>query len=408
MRILLANDGFADAGGVQNYLDAVVGSLLARGHRVAVIHRDPIANGGDASVLAALPQFSVASAGVDAAIAAARAWQPDVCYSHNMNVLDVDRRLIAAMPVIKFMHGYFGTCVSGLKRHAWPTPRPCDRPFGPACAALFLPRRCGRASIRVLGAQYRWTAAQHDLLPSYRAIVVASDHMRREYVNNGVDAGRVHVVPLFPTCEPVAAPAAPTEEPSVAFLARMTPLKGGALLVRAVGIALAQLHTRITLTMVGDGPERPQCEAVARHHGVDCAFVGWQPGPERFDAVRRAHLVAVPSVWPEPFGLVGLEAAAFGVPAIAFDVGGIAQWLRPGVNGILVEADPPRAETFADALVSAFRDRAQLAAMRPKALAVAREMSLARHVDRVEQLLRECSSTAASDGVGREARWARG
>ena len=42
MRILLANDGFGDEGGVQRYLDAVVGGLLARGHQVAIVHRDPI------------------------------------------------------------------------------------------------------------------------------------------------------------------------------------------------------------------------------------------------------------------------------------------------------------------------------------------------------------------------------
>ena len=50
-----------------------------------------------------------------------------------------------------------------------------------------------------------------------------------------------------------------------------------------------------------------------------------------------AVLVAVPSLWPEPFGLVGLDAAALGRPAIAFDVGGIGEWLTDGVNGKLVE-----------------------------------------------------------------------
>ena len=41
MRILVANDGFGDAGGVQRYLDACIRGLVARGHTVAMLHRDP-------------------------------------------------------------------------------------------------------------------------------------------------------------------------------------------------------------------------------------------------------------------------------------------------------------------------------------------------------------------------------
>ncbi len=125
---------------------------------------------------------------------------------------------------------------------------------------------------------------------------------------------------------------------------------------------------------------------------MSCVFTGWQDDSTRFDAVARADLLAMPSLWPEPFGLSGLEAAALGVPAIAFDVGGVRDWLRDGVNGILVGGNPPRAAALGEALASAFADRGSLAAMRPRALAVAREMSLARHVDRLEALLDRCAA----------------
>jgi glycosyltransferase involved in cell wall biosynthesis len=82
------------------------------------------------------------------------------------------------------------------------------------------------------------------------------------------------------------------------------------------------------------------------------------------------------------------------VPAIAFDVGGISEWLRPGVNGLLVAANPPGAAAFADALVDAFSRRTDLDAMRRGALAVAREMSLARHLDRLEQIFATKKSVA--------------
>lgn len=400
MRILVANDGFGDAGGVQRYLDACVGGLAARGHRLAILHRDPVGLPARVSpAIAALPQFSIAAAGLDGAMGAVRAWQPDVCYSHNMNVLAVDSELATAAPVVKFMHGYFGTCVSGLKRHAFPAARPCDRAFGPACAALFLPCRCGQLSPRTLVTQYRWTAKQHDLFSAYRAIVVASGHMRDEYVRNGAPGARVHVNPLFPTRDPSTAPSEPAPEPAVVFVARMTPLKGGDVLIRAIAIANRRLREPIRLTMIGDGPERPAWETLARRLDVACTFTGWQDGPERFDLMRRAHLVAVPSTWPEPFGLTGLEAGACGVPAIAFDVGGVSEWLRPGVNGILVRGSRPTASAFGAALAAAFGNGAALAAMRAGALAVAREMSLARHLERLEALLDECAGRRARAAI---------
>ena len=212
--------------------------------------------------------------------------------------------------------------------------------------------------------------------------------MKREYVRNGADAARVHVNPLFPTEElvPPLDPPAPASAPIVAFAARMTMLKGGDVLIRAVADASARLSSPIRLTMMGDGPQRPAWERLARKRQVDCTFTGWQSGEARWRWLGGATVLAVPSTWPEPFGLVGLEAAALGVPAVAFDVGGIREWLRPGVNGYLVAGDPPRASAFAAVLVHAFTHPEELAKMRRSAVEVARTMSLARHLDRLEAI----------------------
>ena len=45
-------------------------------------------------------------------------------------VVHAYRALVARWPVVKFMHGYAGTCIGGQKRHGFPTARPCDRRFG--------------------------------------------------------------------------------------------------------------------------------------------------------------------------------------------------------------------------------------------------------------------------------------
>ena len=65
-------------------------------------------------------------------------------------------------------------------------------------------------------------------------------------------------------------------------------------------------------------------------------FKGFIPQAELQDFYREASAVLVPSVWPEPMGLVGLEAMRNGLPVVAFDAGGIRDWLRDGENGFLV------------------------------------------------------------------------
>jgi glycosyltransferase involved in cell wall biosynthesis len=294
---------------------------------------------------------------------------------------------MAIAPVVKFMHGYFGTCVSGLKMFGLPVATPCHRKLGLACVALYMPRRCGGLNALKIPGQYRWAREQHTLIDEYSALVVASDHMKDEYVNNGADARKVHVNPLFVTGAPLPREPGADAPPSVVFLGRMTRLKGGGLLVRAVAQASARLGTPIQLTMVGDGPERAAWERLAARLNVAATFTGWLNGEERWKWIGRATLLAVPSVWPEPFGLVGLEAAALRVPAIAFDVGGVREWLTPGENGYLVAGDPPRASAFADGLLTAFRQPDTLRAMGEKALATARRLSLDRHLDQLEDIL---------------------
>ncbi len=76
------------------------------------------------------------------------------------------------------------------------------------------------------------------------------------------------------------------------------------------------------------------------------------------------------------------------MPAIAVDAGGVRQWLREGVNGVAVR-EPASGRSFGDALASLLGDPDTLAALRDGAYRVAREMTLAAHVDRLEPILEE-------------------
>src|SRR5205085_4746464 len=59
---------------------------------------------------------------------------------------------------------------------------------------------------------------------------------------------------------------------------------------------------------------------------VEIEFMDWCAGDDLRRAYQSAKVVAFSSVWPEPFGLVGIEAMMQGKPVVAFDSGGVRDW----------------------------------------------------------------------------------
>jgi len=386
MRVLLANEARAGAGGVETYLSALAEALVQRGHRVALLYANPALESGPTGIDAA-ESWSAADLGLSGALKRALDWNPDVAFSHNMRRLDLDEALAASVPLVKMMHGYFGTCVSGQKAHLFPRAQVCTRICGTACLGLYVPRRCGQLAPVEMIANYRWASRQRALFDRYRAIVVASRHMRDEYLSHGVAPARVHAIPLFSAD---GAPALPGEKNlDAVFLGRLTTLKGPGILLDAAAIAAKTLRRRLSIAIAGEGPERAALERASSRAGeIRVELPGWVGANARRDLLSRARLLAVPSVWPEPFGLVGLEAAAMGVPAVAFDVGGIREWLTDGVNGVLV-----RPAGDASALGAAIRrllERpAELSRLARGARDAATRLDVSAHLGRLETVLRE-------------------
>ena len=388
MRILFANESRRGGGGVESYLASVVPVLQDRGHDVALLYANAESQEGPTTIAAA-QSWSVADRGLDRALAAAREWRPEVCVSHNMGPLDVDERLTEEWPTFKFMHGYFGTCVSGHKAFDFPGVSGCTRRCGAGCLVYYLPRHCGRLRPDAMLAQYAWAMRQQRLFNRYVAIVVASEHMRREYLRYGLSPDRVHATPLF--ASPRTAAAVTDEAPfDILVLGRLTALKGPDVLLDAIVHASRMLRRRITAVVAGDGPDRPNLERISRKLGYSgelaVTFMGWVDAAARDALIARATLVAVPSIWPEPFGLVGVEAAQHGVPAVAFDVGGIGEWLADGVNGVLVRVDGG-AMAFGDALARVLGDAAFRARLSAGARVLVTRFTADAHAATLESIL---------------------
>jgi glycosyltransferase involved in cell wall biosynthesis len=88
--------------------------------------------------------------------------------------------------------------------------------------------------------------------------------------------------------------------------------------------------------------------------------------------LRRASIVAMPSRWPEPSGIIGLEAMAHGRPVVAFATGGIPEWLVHGETGLL--APPLDVPALAGAIAALLGDEANAKRMGEMGRARARRL----------------------------------
>jgi glycogen(starch) synthase len=137
-------------------------------------------------------------------------------------------------------------------------------------------------------------------------------------------------------CPAEAAPFDAGERPVLAFAGRLTAQKD-------LGTAFAAIRdTR--LLVAGDGPERARLESLA---GPNVEFLGPLPRSSVLGVLQAADASILTSLWENfPHGVV--ESLAVGTPVIATRTGGVAEVVRDGENGLLVE--PGDVEAFAAAV----------------------------------------------------------
>ena len=93
---------------------------------------------------------------------------------------------------------------------------------------------------------------------------------------------------------------------------------------------------------------------------------------------------------------MGIEAGCVGLPAVAFDVGGISDWLRPGISGELASASPATSQSLGTAMALAIGEHDHWQKLRMGAWEMAKTFDPALHVDRLIQILNHCKSNVAS------------
>lgn len=397
MRIAVVNWTSRRVGGAESYLDSIVPEMHRTGHELAFLWEvDVPANYQRITLPAQSAQWTTSKIGRVGAIEAVRDWRPDVIYVHRIEDPELESAVLQVAPAVLFAHDYSRTCISGSKTFGVPTATPCVRRFGWKCLVHYYPHRCGGMNPFTMWQLYRSRVERFPNLDLYGAIVTASDHMRTEYLNHGLPIERVRKI-AYPVPRSGAGGSASRvkqiqgRDRRLLFVGRMVSLKGGCILLKALPQVVRALRGSTRMTFVGSGPEQAAWQAEAsrmtQQGRLRIEFTGWLESAQLGAMLDESDLLVLPSLWPEPFGLVGIEAGSHAVPAAAFAVGGTQEWLFNGVNGYLAPGSPPTAAGLAEAIIKCLRDPIEHGRLRRGAIEVARRFTAAAHASELLSVL---------------------
>jgi glycosyltransferase involved in cell wall biosynthesis len=328
-------------GGVERHSFDFANALRKRGHRVALLHEGERGANPDA--------FAHAFDDVRSVFDPRPARGLEVVYVQKATLTAPWTKLDGVPPVFA-SHDHDFTCV---RSHRY-TPignTPCHRAPGAGCALRGCVVRRSRGGSLPIALGNPWSLARSLKERAARGPLVAcSRYIAARLVDAGVPQERVSVVhPIAPATPGTMT--APPRQRRLLVVGQLIRGKGVDLAIEAV----AALPKDVTLEVLGDGNARAELERLAQERAPGrVRFIGYV-SPDRVDHhYRTSRLVLVPSRWPEPFGMVGIEAMRHGRAVVGAAHGGIPEWLKPPDAGRLFE--PGNSASLARAISSLIDD----------------------------------------------------
>ncbi|MES9903721.1 MAG: glycosyltransferase family 4 protein [Sedimenticola sp.] len=393
MRILFVNNLRGYYGGVEQVVEDYARGLTRRGHECILAYgkdgRDPEVYGASFVETYVSTQFGCGDQGYSFSEIIG-AVSPDVVFVHKVEHLPPGLEDNRSFRKVLMVHDHDLWCPKGTgyytrNRHT------CQVAAGLSCYldGAFLERCEGGllpVKLRSIRAKIKEMRRSHH----FDTILVLSEYLKRQLIINGFPSERIRINnPVVDQGAPEPRPL--PKAPKVLFVGSLIRGKGVDLLLHA----LAMVSCPFQLDIVGTGKSEGELRVLASKLGLsDCVnFVGWVSHDDVPRYYHEAQVVAIPSCWPEPFGLIGQEAMRCARPVVAFDVGGIPDWCDDGNTGFIIpEQDITAFSAALERLLSDFELAQEMG--RNGLRKVESQFSFEKNLDKVESYLR-CDTQSA-------------
>lgn len=337
MRLLFVHERFGALGGAEANVLLTATELKRRGHAVAILHGAPTGKDEAAWETVFTDRYAIPPVrGVALLRHSLAEFRPDVIFLHKLADLSLLEALAdCSTPVARMVHDHDLYCLRGYKYN------PLNRQICQRAASAYCVFPCGGTLARNRNGAFpvKWISygdKQRELAINrrFRRLVVATEFMKDELLRNGFSSDQIEIHAPVPRSGEETFQSTFSDRNRLVYAGQIIRGKGVDVLLES----LAQIRVPFECVILGDGNHRSACEALAAKLGLAdrVKFTGFVSQAQIADYYRDASLAVMSSLWPEPFGATGLEAMRCGLPVVAFNAGGIREWLIDGWNGFLV------------------------------------------------------------------------
>ena len=339
MKIIFINEKCGFFGGVeQNIADTVIGLKKGKKHACYLIfseftskESESFASLFDDCFQVPFSQYQTAEDKIDFIC---NKIKPDVLYFHKIGSIKPFLKVLKSIHSVRMVHDH-DLCCPRKHKYYLHNHRICNRRVGVRCwvDAAFIKRdRSTRIGFTYHSIPKMIDEMRRNTLIS--RLLVGSRFMQSELQVNGFPKEKVQILPpVVRKDEQEITTDYPTEN-RILYVGQLIRGKGVDLLLRA----LKHVSNDFKATLVGQGNAIEKLKKLTDHLGLSekVQFTGWIDHHQLQAYYSAAKLIVVPSRWPEPFGMVGLEAMKYKRAVVGFDAGGIRDWLHHQENGLLV------------------------------------------------------------------------
>lgn len=290
--------------------------------------------------------------------------QPDIIHAHHylglgLDIFQIAKRILPNVKVILTLHEYGAICASDgqmIKRGStrlcsFESPQDCHRCFPERSAEVFWVRK-------------RYTQRQFELIDRF---VSPSNFLRDRYIQWGLEPTKLVVIENGQSDEPPLPPRLLPEQGTrnrFAFFGQITPYKGLDVLLKALKLVPKSNRELMILEIHGANIERQTAEQQSQINNLAAPlieegclqWIGPYQTTDLRDRMARTDWVVVPSIWWENSPMVIQEALTCGRPLLVSNIGGMAEKVRDGVDGIHVAVSSPLAWAEALQRAAAMKD----------------------------------------------------